>query len=40
MVHYVLHARPIAEIDHVIAEHPDLAEANTRLDRLYVWEEQ
>lgn len=40
MVHYVLHARPIAEIDQVIAEHPDLAEANARLDRLYVWEEQ
>ena len=40
MVHYVLHARPIAEIDQVIAEHPDLAEANVRLDQLYVWEEQ
>jgi hypothetical protein len=37
---YVLHARPIAKIDQVIAEHPDLAEANTRLGRLYVWEEQ
>jgi hypothetical protein len=24
----------------VIAEHPDLAEANARLDQLYVWDEQ
>jgi hypothetical protein len=37
MVHYVLHAQPIAEIDQVIAEHPDLDEANAR---LYVWEER
>jgi hypothetical protein len=40
MVHYVLHARPNAELDQVIAEHPGQAEANARLDRLYVWEER